>query len=203
MAGQGIRRREVLRILGTAATAAQFPGFSKWAFACGHVGNAALQIKPAIYHPQFFTPPEYGMVERLAEIIIPQDGTPGAKQAGVAEFIDFMVANDPDVQYAFRMGLAWLNADAEQKHGKRFSDLTPEQQTSLLEPLGFKDKARAGDETGRHFFRMMREYTVTGFYTSEIGYKELDNPALRFYAESPECPHHDDPEHAHVAQARS
>jgi hypothetical protein len=203
MAGQGIRRREVLRILGTAAAAAQFPGFSKWAFACGHIGNAALQIQPAVYHPQFFTAAEYAIVERLADIIIPGDGTPGAKEAGVAEFIDFMVANDPDVQYGFRMGLAWLNAHAEQTQGKRFVELMPEQQSSLLEPLGFKDKARPGEETGRHFFRMMREYTVTGFYTSEIGYKELDNPALRFYAESPECPHHDDPLHAHLPQARS
>jgi gluconate 2-dehydrogenase gamma chain len=203
MAGQGIRRREVLRILGTAASAAQFPGFSKWAFACGHIGNAALQIKPADYRPQFFTAAEYAMVERLAEIIIPSDGTPGAKEAGVAEFVDFMVASDPEVQYGFRMGLAWLNAHAEQTDGKRFVELTPEQQSSLLEPLGFKDKARPGEETGRHFFRMMREYTVTGFYTSEIGYKELDNPALKFYAESPECPHKGDPQHAHVAQARS
>jgi gluconate 2-dehydrogenase gamma chain len=202
MAGQGIRRREVLRILGTAASAAQFPGFSKWAFACGHIGNAALQIKPADYRPQFFTAAEYAMVERLAEIIIPSDGTPGAKEAGVAEFVDFMVASDPEVQYGFRMGLAWLNAHAEQTDGKRFVELTPEQQSSLLEPLGFKDKARPGEETGRHFFRMMREYTVTGFYTSEIGYKELDNPALKFYAESPECPHKGDPQHAHVAQAR-
>jgi hypothetical protein len=203
MAGQGIRRREVLRILGTAAAAAQFPGFSKWAFACGHIGNAALQIKPAVYRPQFFAAAEYAMVERLAEIIIPSDGTPGAKEAGVAEFIDFMVASDPEVQYGFRMGLAWLNAHAEQTDGKRFVELTPEQQSSLLEPLGFKDKALPGEETGRHFFRMMREYTVTGFYTSEIGYKELDNPALKFYAESPECPHKGDPQHAHVAQARS
>jgi hypothetical protein len=203
MAGQGIRRREVLRILGTAASAAQFPGFSKWAFACGHIGNAALQNKPAVYRPQFFTAAEYAMVERLAEIIIPSDGTPGAKEAGVAEFVDFMVASDPEVQYGFRMGLAWLNAHAEQTDGKRFVELTPEQQSSLLEPLGFKDKARPGEETGRHFFRMMREYTVTGFYTSEIGYKELDNPALKFYAESPECPHKGDPQHAHVAQARS
>ena len=203
MAGQGIRRREVLRILGTAAAAAQFPGFSKWAFACGHIGNAALQIKPAVYRPQFFTAAEYAMVERLAEIIIPSDGTPGAKEAGVAEFVDFMVASDPEVQYGFRMGLAWLNAHAEQTDGKRFVELTPEQQSSLLEPLGFKDKARPGEEAGRHFFRMMREYTVTGFYTSEIGYKELDNPALKFYAESPECPHKGDPQHAHVAQARS
>ncbi len=203
MAGQGVQRREVLRILGTAAAAAHFPGFRKWTFACGHIGNAALQIKPAMYRPQFFTTAEYAMVERLAEIIIPSDVTPGAKEAGVAEFIDFMVASGAEVQYGFRMGLAWLNAHAEQADGKRFVELTPEQQTSLLEPLGFKDKAHPGEETGRRFFRMIREYTVTGFYTSEIGYKELDNPALKFYAASPECPHHGDPEHAHVAQARS
>ena len=203
MAGQGIQRREVLRILGTAAVAAQFPGFSKWGFACGHVGNAALQVKPATYHPQFFTAAEYATVERLADIIIPNDGTPGAKEAGVAEFIDFMVASDPELQYGFRTGLTWLNAHAEQKDGKRFAELTPEQQTSLLEPLGFKDKARPGEEDGRRFFSLMREYTVTGFYTSEIGFKELDNPALKFYAESPECPHKGDAEHAHVTPAHS
>jgi gluconate 2-dehydrogenase gamma chain len=203
MAGQGVQRREILRIMGTAAAVAQFPGFSKWAFACGHVGNAKLQIKPATYHPQFFTGAEYAMVERLADIIIPNDGTPGAKDAGVAEFIDFMVASDSEVQYGFRTGLTSLNVLAEQTHGKQFAELPPEQQTSLLEPLGFKDKARPGDEDGVRFFRMMREYTVTGFYTSEIGYEELDNPALKFYAESPGCPHKGDPEHAHVAHVRA
>ena len=198
MAGQGIQRREMLQILGVAAAAARFPGFSKWGFACGHLGNAALQIKPAAYHPQFFTGDEYALVERLADIIIPSDATPGAKEAGVAEFIDFMVANDPEVQYSFRTGLTWLNAHAERTAGGRFMTLSAEQQTSLLEPLGFKDKARPGEEDGRKFFSLMREYTVTGFYTSEIGFKELDNPALKFYAESPECPHKDDPEHRHL-----
>lgn len=203
MAGQGVQRREILRIMGTAAAVAQFPGFSKWAFACGHVGNAKLEIKPAAYHPQFFTGAEYAMVERMADIIIPNDGTPGAKDAGVAEFIDFMVASDPEVQYGFRTGLTWLNVQAERTYGKRFTELPPDQQTSLLEPLGFKDKARPGDEDGVRFFRMMREYTVTGFYTSEIGYKELDNPALKFYTESPGCPHKGDPEHAHAAHVRA
>lgn len=203
MAGQGIQRREVLRILGTAAAAAQFPGFSRWAFACGHIGNARLQIKPAVYHPQFFTAAEYAIVERLTEIIIPTDSTAGAKEAGVAEFIDFMVANTSEVQYAFRTGLTWLNAHAEQTDGKGFVELAPEQQTSLLAPLGFKDKARSGEDDGRQFFRMMREYTVTGFYTSEIGFKELDNPALKFYAESPECPHRGDPRHENLPQAHS
>jgi gluconate 2-dehydrogenase gamma chain len=203
MAGQGVGRRQILRILGTAAAAAQFPGFSKWAFACGHVGNADVQAKPMVYSPQFFTVGEYAMVERLVEIIIPSDRTPGAKEAGVAEFIDFMVASDPDEQYGFRTGLTWLNAHSEQTLGKRFVELTPAQQISLLEPFGFKDKARPGEEAGRRFFTTMREYTVTGFYTSEIGFKELDNPSLKFYSESPECPHKDDPEHRHLAPANS
>lgn len=196
----------MLRILGTAAAAAQFPAFSKWGFACGHIGDAALQrtglqIRPAVYRPQFFSAGEYAIVERLTEIIIPSDGTPGAKEAGVAEFIDFMVASDPDAHYGFRTGLTWLNAYAVQTAGKEFSELTPEQQASLLEPLGFKDKARPGQEAGRRFFSMVREYTVTGFYTSEIGFKELDNPALKFYAESPECPHKGDPEHKHLGSS--
>jgi gluconate 2-dehydrogenase gamma chain len=203
LAGQGIRRREMLRILRTAALAAQFPGFSKWAFACGHVGNAALKIKPSVYRPQFFTAAEYSLVERLAEAIIPSDGTPGAKEAGVPEFIDFMVRSDPDVQYSFRTGLTWLNAHSEQLYGRQFLELRAEQQIRLLEPLGFKDKARAGQEDGQRFFRLMREYTVMGFYTSQIGFQALDNPALKFYAASPECPHKGDPEHRHLPRKES
>ena len=203
MAGQGIQRREVLRILGTAASAATFPGFSKWVFACGHVGNPALSIRPASYHPAFFSGSEYATVERLAEMILPSDETPGAKEAGAAEFIDFMAASDPEVQYSFRTGLTWLNAHSERRAGKKFLELPAEQQSSLLEPLSYKDKARPGEEDGRRFFSMMREYTVTGFYTSEIGFKELDNPALKFYAESPECPHKDDREHKHLSQVKS
>jgi gluconate 2-dehydrogenase gamma chain len=203
MAGQGVGRRQMLKILGTAAAAAQFPGFSKWGFACGHIGNAALQIRPAQYHPRFFTAAEYDMVERLTDLIIPSDATPGAREAGVAEFIDFMVASDPDQQYVFRTGLTWLNAYSEQTSGKKFLELTAEQQTSLLEPLAYKNKTKLGLEAGRRFFRMIREFTVMGFYTSQIGFKELDNPALKFYSESPECPHTDDPEHRHFASVNS
>jgi len=203
MAGQNVERREILRILATAAAAARFPGFSKWAFACGHVGNATAQIKPATYQPSFFTPPEYATIELLADLIIPSDDTPGAREAGVAEFIDFMVASDPNVQDKFRNGLKWLDVNAERQGGSRFVALTRDHQIALLEPLAYKAKYRAGEEDGREFFHLVREFVVMGFYTSEIGFKELDNPALKFYAESPECPHHDDPEHLHLQPAHS
>jgi gluconate 2-dehydrogenase gamma chain len=183
--------------------AAQFSGFSKRAFACGHVGNAAMQIKPASYQALFFGPLEYRLVERLADIIIPSDRTPGAREAGVAEFIDFMVANHPSAQYKFRSGLGWVNAHAERLQDTPFLRLTPDEQVALLEPLAYNGKHRPGEEDGREFFRPVRQFVGMGFYTSEIGFKELDNPALKFYADSPECPHQDDPEHLHLPPEHS
>jgi hypothetical protein len=91
-----------------------------------------------------------------------------------------------------------LNAHSERLLGKPFAELSEQDQISILEPLAYKAKHGAGEEDGREFFGRMRDMTAMGFYTTEIGYKELDNPALKFYAESPECPHKDDPEHKHL-----
>lgn len=198
MAGQDLQRREVLRIMTLAAAAAPFPGFSRWAFALGQESRGVEQIRPAQYKPQFFSNSEYAVVERLTELIIPTDDTPGAKEAGVAEFIDFMISRDREQQYPFRTGLSWLNAHSERLLSKPFLALSEKEQISILEPLAYKAKSREGEEDGREFFRRMKEMTVMGFYTTEIGYKELDNPALKFYAESPACPHKDDPEHKHL-----
>jgi gluconate 2-dehydrogenase gamma chain len=203
MAGQSVERREILRIMSIAAGVAAFPGFSKWSFACGHAGQALTQVRPAAYQPLFFSAPEYALVERLTDIIIPGDDTPGAREAGVSEFIDLMASRDPELQNSFRAGLAWLNAHSKKMHGKQFFALTAGQQTALLESLAYKKKFRAGEERGREFFNLIREYTIMGFYTSEIGLKQLDFPGLRFYAESPACPHRDDPEHLHLPPPQS
>src|SRR5215470_6316622 len=95
MGGQGIERREILRYIGIASVAGTFPGFSKWVFACpqDHPQASTHKSSSAPYKRLFFSAEHYRMVEHIAEMIIPEDDTPGAKQAGVAEFIDFMVAN--------------------------------------------------------------------------------------------------------------
>jgi Gluconate 2-dehydrogenase subunit 3 len=199
MAGQGMDRREVLRSLALAAAASSFPGFWRWSFACGdHVNGGASTPRAVNYTPQFFSHHEYATVERLADLIIPGDGTPGAKEAGVAEFIDFMVAHNESIQYSFRLGLTRLDAESERMDGSRFLDLTAEKQTEMLGHLAFRDRYRSGEEDGRAFFELAREYTVMGYYTSRIGLKELDYPGLRPYAESPGCPHKGDPEHRHI-----
>jgi len=116
----------------------------------------------------------------------------------VAEFIDLMTSRDAELQHNFRSGLQWLNVHSQKSSGKPFLALSSDQQTALLEPLAYKSKFRRGEERGREFFDLMREYTVMGFYTSEVGLKQLDFPGLKFYAESPACPHTDDPEHRHL-----
>ncbi|MGA7631162.1 MAG: gluconate 2-dehydrogenase subunit 3 family protein [Terriglobales bacterium] len=202
MAGQSIERREVLRILAVASAAATSPGFSKWSFACGHIGKRLAQIKPAAYQPLFFSSPEYAMIERLTDIIIPADDTPGAREAGAAEFIDLMVSRDSNLQSDFRNGLRWLDMHSQKTYGQPFMKLSPGQQTALLEPLAYRKQFRPGEEAGRKFFARAREYTMLGFYTSEIGLKELDFPGLiHSYAVSPSCPHKDDPEHRHLPPA--
>jgi gluconate 2-dehydrogenase gamma chain len=198
MAGQSIERREILRILATAAVAAQFPGFSKWTFACEHVGADSTQVKNTTYAPKFFTPAEFATVDRLTEIIIPSDGGAGAREAGVSEFVDFMVWSDTGLQYRFRFGLGWLDAHSVRLHAKPFGELPPNEQNEILRHLAYKKQFRDGEEDGRVFFELMREYTLMGFYTSRVGLEELDYPGLKFYSESPSCPHVEDRGHVHL-----
>jgi hypothetical protein len=198
MAGQGVERRDVLRILALAAAAGGFPGFSRWSFGCGHGATDVVQIKPTRYTPRFFSTDEYAIIERLTELIIPSDDSPGAREAGVAEFVDFMVSSDPSIQYMMRYGLTWLDAHARQRHGRPFGDLPRDTQTALLQTLAYKEKYQPGTEEGRDFFDRVREYTVMGFYTSRLGLEALDYPGLRIYTEVPECPHSDNPEHKNL-----
>jgi hypothetical protein len=198
MAGQGVERREVLRILAIASVAAQFPGFARWTFACGHVRADSTQIKNATYAPRIFTAAEYSTIERLTEMIIPSDGGAGSREAGVSEFVDFMVWSDPSLQYKFRFGLGWLDAHSERERSKIFVALGADQQNEILRRLAYKKEFREGEEDGRAFFDLVRQYTVMGFYTSRVGLEELDYPGLKVYSESPSCPHVNDREHLHL-----
>jgi len=221
LGGQGVERREILRYIGMAAVAGSFPGFSQWVFACpqGHP-QSSPHVPATSYKPLFFSPQQYKMVEHLAEMIIPEDETPGAKQAGVAEFIDFMVANrvavstsreirstddaiaaGNEAQTRFLAGLEWMNARGRWEFKQDFMDLTREQQNSLLEELAYKAKFTPTTESGRAFFQMIRDYTVVGYYTTKIGLESLGYPGLRaVWPSMPGCPHPDDPEHAHLRE---
>jgi Gluconate 2-dehydrogenase subunit 3 len=204
VAGQDIKRRELLRAIGIAAIASHYPGFVKWAYAGAHdhASNEPTPARSQAYTPQFFSSEDFARIERLTELIIPSDETPGAREAGVAEFVDFMVAHDTEQQKPMRAGLAWLDEQSGRRFAHSFLEASEAQQVSLLEPLAYNARYRAGEEAGQEFFRRVKELTVMGFYSSEIGYRELDNPASRFYAESPACPHVNDPAHQHLPPPR-
>ncbi len=205
MAGQAPSRRELLQALTLAGLASTFSGFSRWSYALGeemdphHQQEAPVQIAHAAYTPQFFSPNEYHTVEVLADLILPatEDSShqpqPGAKDAGVAEFIDFMVYSDPSLQPQFRDGLTWL--DNASKPAAGFAALSAEQQNALLERLAYKAKYRDSEEAGQQFFLLFRKYTVMGFYTSRMGLVSLDYPGLKLYSASPGCTHEGNPEH--------
>jgi gluconate 2-dehydrogenase gamma chain len=224
MAGQGIDRRQILRYIGIASVASTFPGFRQWTFACSHDDHAAAhataQTSSQPYKPLFLSPEQFRLVEHLTEMIIPADDSPGAKEAGVAEFIDFMLANrvavtaDEDArsvedrirqgttaQIQFAGGLNWLIARSNSVYKYGFMDCTPAQQVALLEELAYKSKFTPTTERGREFFKMLRDYAVVGYYTSKIGLESLGYPGLRtFWQKMQACSHPDDPEHAHLTE---
>jgi len=198
LANQSPDRREILEFLALASAASRFPGFARWVCSQASGDNTAPSPRPLSYRPLFFTPAEFDSIEQLSELIIPKDESPGARDAGVAEFIDFMAANDPALQWPFRYGLDWLNARAIALHGEIFSALGEDRQIALLRTLARSDAGSSTDADGRRFFLLVRKYTVMGYYTSRIGLEELNYPGLKFYSESPACPHTGDPEHKHL-----
>lgn len=203
MAGQGQTRREVLQALSLAVLASAAPGFSQWSSAFGEQSHEGMNAAgPAIapagkdYAPQFFLPEEYRTIKVLTELILPSNDGPGAKEAGVSEFIDFMVKNDASLQGPFRSGLKWLDDAAGNQQS--FAALSQDEQKQILDRLAYKKYQRAQDKAGQEFFALVRRYTVMGFYTSTIGLVALDYPGLKFYATSPGCPHPGNPEHVGI-----
>lgn len=121
------------------------------------------------YTYQVFTPEQGELVATLAELIIPATDTPGARAAKVDQFIDLMLkdwfpAEDKD---HFIAGLQRVDEMAQDANGSVFVNNTEAQQTALLTTMD--EAAYAETNSGKPFFRVMKELTLSGYYTSEIG----------------------------------
>ncbi|MCF8246857.1 MAG: gluconate 2-dehydrogenase subunit 3 family protein [Saprospiraceae bacterium] len=128
------------------------------------------------WSPKYFTTEEGSLVEAIVERIIPKTDTPGAKDAGVHTFIDQMMADfyQEKDKAAFKDGLSKVEAEAKSAHGKSFVSLTPEQQDEVLTKIDKEayDPSRKKDDPPL-FFKNMKELTVLGFCTSEVGATEF------------------------------
>ncbi|AQG78601.1 gluconate 2-dehydrogenase subunit 3 family protein [Spirosoma montaniterrae] len=123
---------------------------------------------------KFFTPHELQTVTVLADIIIPADERSGsASQAGVPAFIEFMMKDQPRSQTPMRGGIRWLDNTCVKRYGKQFVQCTKAQQIDMVEQIAYPAKATPDMTQGAAFFSLMRNMTASGFYTSQIGIKDL------------------------------
>jgi hypothetical protein len=123
---------------------------------------------------KFFTASEMLVITVLADIIIPADKTSGsASQAGVPAFIEFIVKDMPQHQTPMRGGLMWLENESKKMFSKKFVALSAIDRLKVVDLIAFPNKAKKEHSQGVSFFNLMRNLTATGFYTSEMGVKDL------------------------------
>jgi hypothetical protein len=124
--------------------------------------------------PNFFTEHEMATITLLADIIIPKDAVSGsATDAKVPEFIEFIVKDMPDHQVPMRGGLKWLDLHSYKKHSKAFTECTSKEQIGIVDEIAYPQKAAPALAQGVSFFNKIRDLVTTGFYTAEIGVKDL------------------------------
>ncbi|HEV2669489.1 MAG TPA: gluconate 2-dehydrogenase subunit 3 family protein [Gemmatimonadales bacterium] len=184
----GLSRREALGVIGLTALTTAF----KWtphdvAHARKLVRQAAKAATP--YAPAFFTAHEWETVRMLSDLVIPKDERSGsATDAGVPEFMDFMMGDRPDGQIPMRGGLAWLDAECYDRNGKTFVGSTDAERTGVLDDIAWPKKAKPELSQGVAFFNMFRDLTASGFWSSKIGIVDLDYQGNTYVAEWKGCP---------------
>ncbi len=124
--------------------------------------------------PNFFTEHEMATITILSDIIIPKDAVSGsATDAKVPEFIEFIVKDMPDHQVPMRGGLKWLDLHSYKKHSKAFIECSGKEQIGIVDEIAYPKKAAPELAQGVSFFNKIRDLVTTGFYTAEIGVKDL------------------------------
>lgn len=130
--------------------------------------------KELLAKEKFFTDHEMATITVLSDIIIPRDEISGsASEAKVPEFIEFIVKDMPQHQVPMKGGLRWLDLQCMKRFEKPFKGCTVQQQVELIDQIAYPKKAKPEMSQGVQFFRLMRDLTATGFYTSEIGIKDI------------------------------
>ena len=123
---------------------------------------------------KFFDAHEMKTITILSDIIIPKDDVSGsATDAGVPDFIEFIVKDIPRYQTPLRGGIKWLDLQSLKRFNADFASLTSPQQIEIVDDIAFPEKAKPEMQPGVSFFNVMRDLTATGFFTSKIGIADL------------------------------
>ncbi|MBV8072169.1 MAG: gluconate 2-dehydrogenase subunit 3 family protein [Acidobacteriaceae bacterium] len=197
------RRNAGWAILKAASAAGGAAFFAHWLKAVqpvtsAHGHESHVQVPPdphnwEAYKPQFFSSEDFHMLDLVTATLIPSDDTPGAHDACVAHFIDFVVyaaaEYAPDMQAQWRRAMAYLR-------GEQFVTMSEEQRVALLERISEPERDASKRNPGYKHYALIKDMTVHAFYTSRIGLVDvLKYQGLAYLTEFPGCSH---PEHEKV-----
>lgn len=164
---ENIKRREALKrtawVMGGVLSAPTIAG----------ILNGCTPKPDLTWTPSFFNEDQARVVMQVAEGILPETGTPGAKTLGVPGFIEEMVSTvyDEGRRKQFMVGLTAFEKECKEKMGDGFVSLSAEKQAEFLKQKNDEIKGlyfKRG-EYGRPFFWMVKELTIVGYYTTEYG----------------------------------
>src|SRR5579875_1065404 len=190
------RREAAWTVARAALVAGGAEFFQSWLRAAQPHDHSAAPPEPdrwTNYKPQFFSADEFRDLGTFTEILIPTDDTPGAREAHVAPFIDFVVnaaaEYEPDMQQHWRDAMAWLAS-------QRFGSLSPSEQFALIEAMSSPERDKTAKHEGFSHYRLLKDMTVHAFYTSRVGLIDvLEYKGNAYLVEFPGCNH---PEHQHT-----
>ncbi|MEP6508612.1 MAG: gluconate 2-dehydrogenase subunit 3 family protein [Gemmatimonadales bacterium] len=175
----GIARRDALKAM------ALLPFAAAWEFSTPQMARAEAVFTPefaaasaaAPYAPKFFTLHEWKTVGILGDLIIPDDDRSGcATDAKVPEYIDWLMADEEtsrDSRTSMRGGLAWIDLQSQIRYGKTFINATDAQRKLILDDIAWPKTAKPEMSQGVSFFNRFRDLTASGFFSSEMGYKDV------------------------------
>ena len=182
---KAISRRSLLQLAASAPMAAAF------SFTGAEVLEASAQARRAApaFKPKFFTALEYSTVRILVDLIIPKDARSGsATDAGVPQFMDFFMTDNPGRQNAMRGGLAWLNLECHRRFNLDFTGCTDAQRREVLDDISWPQRVKPAVSHGVPFFNSFRDLTASGFFTSQMGIEDLDYQGNTFVGAWTGCP---------------
>jgi gluconate 2-dehydrogenase subunit 3-like protein len=145
----------------------------------------------AAFRPRCFSAAEYATLCLLCEYIIPaEEGSGGAVEARVPELIDLLGAENEEYQRRIAGGIGWLDAECLDRFGAAFAKCKSEDQKAILDLIAFRASAERvpAVSQGVSFFAFLRELTLGGYFTSEIGIHYLPYLGNQVLSSFPACP---------------
>ncbi len=144
-----------------------------------------------VYTPKYFSAQQYKLLQTLCQTIIPPDErSGGAIEAGAPQFIDLLTQENPDYQLMLGGGMMWLDSTCNDRYGKPYLDCAPDQQSQVLDLIAFRKNAKTDPSLGAgvEFFAFLRNLTADGYFTSEIGIKDLQYIGNTYMKDFLGCP---------------